>query len=85
MAEKNEEMEKKITAQTQALQALSAQLGAQAQQTEKLANQQDSMMQLLQAMQGTLNQLVNADPKHEKSRKGEDGEPVRKDRDLLDL
>ena len=39
-------------------------------------------MTLLQAMQGTLNQLANADPKPAKLAKGDDGEMMRKDRDL---
>ena len=39
-------------------------------------------MTLLQAMQGTLNQLANADPKPAKLAEGGDGEMVRKDRDL---
>jgi uncharacterized coiled-coil protein SlyX len=82
ISEKNEAIEKRVAAQTQALHALSAQLSAQAQQQEKLAGQQDTMMTLLQAMQGTLNQLANAEAKPAKLAKGDDGEMVRKDRDL---
>lgn len=69
MADRNAHMERKVTAQTTALQALSSQLNAQSQQQEKLANQQDTMMTLLQAMQGTLNQLANTDPKPGKAKK----------------
>ena len=80
--EKNEAIEKRVAAQTQALHALSAQLSAQAQQQEKLAGQQDTMMALLQAMQGTLNQLANAEAKPAKLAKGDDGEMMRKDREI---